>query len=93
MKRKYDISNFVNVDTIQSIQDDLSVRFKRRRKESGLSQKSLAVKSGVSYGSIRRFESSGEISLSNLLRISHALNLLSEFKMLFKQPIVKDIRQ
>ena len=40
-----------------------------RSKELKISQKDLAFKSGVSYGSIRRFETTGEISLKPLIQI------------------------
>jgi transcriptional regulator with XRE-family HTH domain len=68
-------------------------RFKQRRKEFGITQKELATRSGVSYASIRRFETSGEISLSALLRLSAVIGLLEDFKELYKNPIVKDIRR
>lgn len=69
MRRRFDIGDFVNVTTKQSVKDDLVNRFKNRRAEFGISQKELSKRSGVSYGSIRRFESTGDISLSSLLKI------------------------
>ena len=88
MDNRFDISNFVNVTTEQAIICSLIDRVKLRRKESKLSQKDLATKSGVSYGSIRRFEKSGEISLSSLLKIANALNALEDFNQLFKHKII-----
>ncbi len=61
--------------------------------ESGLTQKVLSERSGVSYGSIRRFESTGKISLTSLLKISNAIGLLEEFNTLFNKPIIKNIRR
>jgi transcriptional regulator with XRE-family HTH domain len=50
------------------------------RKELNLTQQDLATKSGVSYGSIKRFERFGKISFESLLKIAEALNRLSEFE-------------
>jgi transcriptional regulator with XRE-family HTH domain len=93
MKNIYDISDFVPIITEQSMKRNIVKRFKQRRKEFGITQKELATRSGVSYASIRRFETSGEISLSALLRLSAVIGLLEDFKELYKNPIVKDIRR
>ena len=92
MKKRFDIGDFVPVVTEQSIKFELVKRFKQRRKEVGLTQRNLSTQSGVSYGSIRRFEQEGEISLSALLRLSSVLECLEDFNALFKNPIVKSIR-
>lgn len=68
-----------------SIAENIAKRFKLRRLELNLTQKELAKKSGVSYGSIKRFESKGEISLKNLLMIAVVLNSTDEFNMLFSK--------
>ena len=46
----------------------------------------------MSYGSIRRFESKGEISLTSLIKISNAVGLLEDFNKLFKNEIIKSLR-
>jgi transcriptional regulator with XRE-family HTH domain len=92
MKNNFDISDFVKVTTEQSIRTELIERFKKRRKEYGLTQKELSVRSGVSYGSIRRFESSGDISLNSLLKISSAIDCLEDFNELFKNQIIKNLK-
>ena len=91
MKKEFDISDFVGVQSIQSITEQLVEREKQRRKKMNLSQKDLALKSGVSYASVRRFESIGEISLNSLLKIANALDCLEEFNILFKMPVVKNL--
>jgi transcriptional regulator with XRE-family HTH domain len=48
-----------------------------------MSQALLAAKSGVSLGSIKRFESTGEVSLSALLRIAFVLGYEDDFNQLF----------
>ena len=92
MKQKFDIGDFVDVLTEQQVITKLVERFKLRRKESGLTQKELSIQSGVSYGSIRRFESKGEISLTSLIKISNAVGLLEDFNKLFKNEIIKSLR-
>jgi transcriptional regulator with XRE-family HTH domain len=92
MNNKFDISDFVKVETEQSITTDLVKRFVKRRKEYGLTQKELSIQSGVSYGSIRRFESRGDISLSSLLKISSSIGCLSDFNQLFKNMIIQSIK-
>jgi len=93
MENKYDISSFANVVTEQAMKKEIVKKFKLRRKEFGITQKDLAMRSGVSYASIRRFESTGEISLYSLLSISAVIGYLEDFYYLFKNPIVKDIRK
>lgn len=92
-QNKIDISDFVNIETIQTITQNLIERFKLRRKEFGLTQRTLSRVSDVSYASIRRFETTGDISLASLFKLSDALGLLSEFNMLFSKPVIKDIRR
>ena len=77
--QNFDISTFVNVTTEENILKGIVDRVKLRRKELKLTQKELAKRSGVSYGSIRRFENSGEISLTSLLKIANAINCLEDF--------------
>lgn len=92
MNRKIDISDFVFTVTEQSIKNEISTRFKQRRKEYGITQKELSIRSGISYASIRRFETQGEISLHALLRLSSVIDCLDDFLVLFKNPYIKDIR-
>ena len=92
MKSIPSITDFLPVITVNSMRASLKDRFRLRRKELKLSQQNLAKRSGVSYGSIRRFESSGEVSLTSLLRMSQAMGLIDEFDPLFKLPIIKNLK-
>ncbi len=85
MKTNFDISDFVNTRTIESVTADLVSRIKLRRKEAKISQSKLSTLSGVSFGSIRRFEETGEISLKSLIRIANALDYIEDFDLLFKR--------
>lgn len=93
MKNIYDIDNFVDALTEQSVLSGIIEKVKQRRKELKLTQQSLARKSGVSYASIRRFETTGEISFSSLLKIANALNALADFNMLFNNEIVSNLKE
>ena len=59
--------------------DTLRTKFRQRRKEFGYTQPELASRSGVSLGSLKRFESSGQISLESLLKLSLVLECLGDF--------------
>jgi len=64
-----------------------------RRKGRGLSMESLAQMSGVSYGSIRRFETTGEISLKSLIKIAIVLDCTEEFEQLFERGQPQSIQE
>ena len=53
------------------------------RKRKKITQKQLAARSGVSLGSLKRFEQSGEISLQSLTKIAIALDVENELEDLF----------
>ncbi len=67
------------VEVIRGLAD----RMKRRRIEHGLTQRELASRSNVSYGSLRLFEETGKISLESLVKIAFALEAEAEFERLF----------
>jgi transcriptional regulator with XRE-family HTH domain len=58
-------------------------RARARRLELGLTQQAVADRSGVSLGSLRRFERTGRIAFDSLLRIALALDALAAFEGLF----------
>jgi len=66
-------------------------RVKEKRLEKDWTQKTLAVKAGVSFGSYRRFESSGEISLHSLIMIAFALGMEDDFQGLFSKQTYQSI--
>ncbi len=76
-------SNFLNQKTPNEIAKNLSENIKQQRKKLKISQQELAQKSGVSLGSIKRFETKHEISLQSLIKIAIALDLDSDFEKLF----------
>ena len=54
------------------------------RKKKKLSRAALSEKSNVSYGSLKRFEETGNISLASLIKIAIALDSVEEFETLFR---------
>lgn len=69
----------------------ISDRVKKNRLELNLSQSALATRSGVSLGSLKRFEQSAEISLKNLVMLALALDSTHEFSLLFSGKRYKNI--
>ena len=57
---------------------EIAKRFIAIRKSRKVSQQRLSVLSGVSYASIRRFEKTGDVSLSSLVKLAMALQLYDD---------------
>ena len=68
------------VDVLQEI----AQRHKVLRKQWGYTQSELARRSGVSLGSLKRFETTGQISLESLLLLADVLNRLNDFDAIFR---------
>ncbi len=74
-----------NPKTPNDIAKELVEKIKQHRKKLKISQAQLASKSGVSLGSIKRFESKYEISLNSFIKILIALNLEQDLENIFTQ--------
>ena len=70
-------------ETPEEINLKLAQRLKNIRKRRKLSQQELSEKSNVSYGSIKRFETTGQISLISLTKLCVALDCADEIRKLF----------
>jgi len=62
----------------------LAERHKVLRKRLKISQVEMAERSGVSLGSLKRFEATGQISLESLLKLAHLMNRLGDFESVFQ---------
>ena len=62
---------------------NIALRMRGKRRELKLSQADLAEKSGVSLGSLKRFEHDALISLDSLIKLSVALGCAGDFAELF----------
>ena len=70
-------------DNILSLLNKKRVRTLRKRKK--ISQKQLSEMSGVSLGSLKRFEHTGQISLLSLTRLAVALGAGDEIRRMFTE--------
>lgn len=85
-----------NFDFLRSPNDvniEIAKRVSARRKEKKITQVQLATFSDVSLGSIKRFENTGEISLSSLIKIAFALGCENDFDVLFSKKGYSSIQE
>ncbi len=80
-------------ETPEEMDQKLAQRVRNVRKRRSITQEKLASMSGVSYGSIKRFETTGQISLLSLTKIAIALDLADELRDIFTQVPYKDIQE
>ena len=65
------------------IQHQLAEKAMKARLAANLTQAGLAKRAGVSLGSLKRFEHTGEISLSSLAKLAFALRMEQDFESVF----------
>jgi transcriptional regulator with XRE-family HTH domain len=73
----------IELTTPSEMQKIIAQKARAVRLELNLSQLTLSKRSGVSYGSLKKFEQTGQISLESLLRIALVLESMDGFKELF----------
>ena len=73
----------VNIITTNDITKKIAQEFKRARLVADLTQQGLSTRSGVSLGSLKRFERTGKISLRHLIELAFVLRLENRFLDLF----------
>ena len=79
--------------TWKEIDTDIAKRMIRLRKRKKLARRELAAKSGVSLGSLKRFEQSGEISLQSFTKLAIALGVEDELDNLFTEVPFESIEE
>ena len=79
--------------TWKEINNEIASNVQKLRKRKKISQKELAERSGVSLGSIKRFEQTGEISLQSLTKIAIALHAEDELESLFTSANFESIEE
>jgi transcriptional regulator with XRE-family HTH domain len=67
------------------ILEQIAKNLRDLRLQENITQEALARLSGVSLGSLKRFENSYEISLKNLIQLAITLNSADEFLNLLKR--------
>mgnify|MGYP002261935547 FL=1 len=80
-------------ETAEELYQKLAQRVRNIRKRRSISQEKLAAMSVVSHGSIKRFETTGQISLISLTKIAMALDIADELRSLFLQVPYRNIQE
>ena len=80
-------------ETSDEINLEVAKNARKIRKRLKWSQEELSKRSGVSLGSIKRFESTGNISFLSLTKIAVALDAVDGIKALFTEVPYKSIEE
>lgn len=80
-------------ETPEEINLNLALRVKKIRLRKNITQQQLSEMSNVSYGSIKRFEQTGQISLLSLTQIAIALGCVDEIKNIFFNVKYQNIKE
>ena len=83
----------LSIRTPKDISLDLAKRAKKIRKRKGYTQQQLAVRSNVSYGTVKKFERTGQIALTSLIKIAMELDLTDQIDALFSGVAYKNIQE
>ncbi len=73
----------VNILTTNDIAKKIAEELKKARLAADLTQQGLSTRSGVSLGSLKRFERTGKISLRHLIELAFVLRLENRFLDMF----------
>jgi len=84
--------NFMQ-NTLKETLEQLGQKFKELRLAKNLKRQTLALNSGMSESSLKRFETSGEISLESLLKISNVLDVKSWIHSIMNEEHIHSIDQ
>jgi transcriptional regulator with XRE-family HTH domain len=69
----------MTLKTPDEVRREIASRLRARRLSDAMTQRDLAVRAGMSLGSLKRFEATGQIALDSLLRLALALGCLEDF--------------
>ena len=75
----------ISIKSPFEITKDIAEKARKKRLQLNISQQTLSEKSGVSYGTLKKFEQTGKISLESLLKIALALDEIHQFEHLFSK--------
>lgn len=81
----------LNILTPVEFLTQIAQNAKAKRLSLNLSQQNLSLRSGVSLGSIKRFERTGKISLESLLKLALVLKSLESFNSLFAKDSLQSL--
>lgn len=80
-------------ETAEELDKKIADRVRLIRKRRSISQEKLAQISGVSFGSVKRFENTGQISLISLTKIAMALDMTDDLRQLFTEVPYRNIQE
>jgi transcriptional regulator with XRE-family HTH domain len=80
-------------ETPEEINLAIAENARKLRKRKGITQEKLSRISGVSYGSIKRFEATGNVSFLSLTKIAIALDAVNGVKALFTEVPYQSIEE
>lgn len=71
----------------------VAANLRAKRKAKKLTMKQLAEMSGVSYGSLKRFENTGEIAFVSLLKLAIVMDCTEAVEQLFVKTEITSIEE
>ena len=80
-------------DTPSDVEMRIAHRLKNIRKRKKITQKQLAARSNVSYATLRKFESTGKISLESFIKLTMELGVVEEINNLFTEPVYASLEE
>ena len=79
--------------TPKEVAERLGARMMHLRLARDWRRATLAERAGVSPATVARFETTGQITLENLLKLAHALDVLDGFEGVFVAPPASSIAE
>ena len=70
---------------------EIAHRARSRRLDLNLTQRGLSARAGISLGSLKRFERTGQIAFVSLIRIAVVLDAITELESWFEAPEFRSI--
>jgi len=86
------MSKYGKQNTVKEVMLIFAQNLRKIRKNKKLTQKELSSKSGVAYASVKKFETTGIISLESFLKLVDAVERLSEFELLLLENNLEEKR-
>ncbi len=83
----------LSLKTPGQVTKELGERIRQLRLQRNWTRQTLAARAGVTQSSLKRFESTGQASLSLVLQVAHALDRLDDFESLFAPPKARSLAE
>ena len=80
-------------ETAEEMDAAIAKRIRGIRKRRRLTQQDLSERSGVSLGTLKRFETTGQISLLSLTKLAISLGCENEIRSLFDNVVYESIEE